>query len=245
MDDIKQALSTAYGVFLASPSSDVWEKPDLILKKRAMDRGLTASTHQRKAQRLKYSPDRTTLVEIPAKHTVTATATRRHSQAHTAVVAKAMEAGQVIAAAENQAAIKALWLRYCYDPYLDINRNVNQQIERLLMPLMFGVWCYWPRRKTPTQRQLQRAILFFGMVVQDAARCERGGSLSLKTSSTYKAEQMGYGESRAAFQKSDYTRQWAPLEKDIRALATMLDQAAMEPVYQLFIHSSRAMQSFH
>lgn len=235
MDDIKEALSTAYGVFLASPNSEVWEKPDLILKKQAMDRGLTGGNRQRKVQRLKYSQDRTTIIEIPVKHTVTATATRRQSQSQGAVVASAMEAGQVIAAAECQAPIRALWLRYCYDPYLDLNRDMNARIERLLMPLMFGVWCYWPRRKTPTRRQLERAVLFFGMVVQDAARCERGGSLSLKTSSTYKAEQMGYGENRAAFQKSDYSRQWAPMEKDIRAMATTLDQLAMEPVYALFL----------
>lgn len=235
MTAIKEALSTAYGVFLATADHNLGNRPAKTAKTAK-----TPSLNLLKMRRVQYDASKTTLTHTPEDHKVSATATRRQLISSTHKVATALDAGAVIAAAEDQAAIKALWLRYCYDPYLDIHPYAKTRIERQLLPLIFGVWCYWPRHKTPSIKQLPKAIRFFAMVVNDAVRCERTGSLSQKTPSSWKAEQLGYGSGREAYQKSDYSRQWRPIEQDILALCRYLDDQAMHPVCRLFGKRARA-----
>lgn len=221
IDSAREALTKAFSLYLMAPPDETFQKKDSLVKTLVL---------RRSPKRIRYDKDRELILSLPNLNTVTGTQTRVCRLNTSEAAAGALKAGKLIAAAENQPLIKALWLRYAYDPYLDVNGTMKDHTERQLFRLLFGLWCLYPRIKTPRMDAMPRALVLFQCVIEDAVNECRTGLTQLKSSNTFKAEQMGYGKGKAAYQCADYSRTWAPIERDLRTMLTRLDQAAMVPV---------------
>lgn len=158
--------------------------------------------------------------------------TRTWNGSSTDLISKAMQAGKLLAAAEHQPPVKRLWLDLAYNPMLDIYTKQKQATEAQLNRLCFGLYCFYPKPKTPHLYRKPAFEMLFRLCLQDAIFNARRDDHRMKTSSTFKAEQMGYGSGRQAYQKADYSRQWLPVEQSIKALLMELDQAALDGVMQ-------------
>lgn len=224
-DPARVALTEAFCLYLMAPPDETFQKKDSLVKTLVL---------RKTPRRIRYDKDRALILSLPNLNTVTGTQSRVSRINTTAKAASALWAGKLIAAAENQPLIKALWLRYAYDPYLDVNATIKDHTERQLFRLLFGLWCLYPRQKTPRMDLMPRALVLFRCVIEDAVNECRTGLPSLKSSNTWKAEQMGYGKGKAAYQHADYSRAWAPIERDLRNMLTQLDKAAMVPVIDAF-----------
>jgi len=224
-DPAREALSEAYGLYLTTPVDETFQKKDSLVSSTVL---------RKRPQRIRYDKDHALILSLPNLNTVTASQTRVSRINTASKCARGFWAGKLIAAAENQPPLLAAWLKYTYDPYCDINPQIKQQIERALFPALFGVWCYWPKRKTPSTQSLNRALILFVWVIRDAVAECRTGLNSLKTSSTFKAEKMGYGKGKAAYQKADYSRAWLPIEQDLKAMLSKIDRLAMDPVMDAY-----------
>ena len=220
-DAARAALTEAFALYLTAPPNETFQKKDNLVKSLVL---------RKQPQRIRYDKQRQLILSLPNLTRVTGTQTRVSRINTTARAASALWAGTLIAAAENQPLIKALWLRYAYDPILDINPMLKRQLERRLFRLLLGLWCLYPRRKTPKPALMEKALVLFKCVIQDAVIECRTGVNNRKSSNTYKSEKMGYGVGKAAYQHADYSRAWAPIEHDLRAMLTQLDKHAMGPV---------------
>ncbi len=234
IDPARSALSEAYALYLSAAPDETFRKKDSLVKSLVL---------RQRARRIRYDKDRALILSLPNLNVVTGSQTRVSRIDTTNRCAQGMWAGKVIAAAENQTPINALWLRYVYDPYLDVNPGAKAQVERKLYPLLFGLWCFWPRRKTPAPQFMAQAITLFECVIRDGVIECRTGLNNRKSSSTYKSEQMGFGVGKSAYQKADYSRAFAPMEQDIRALIKVLDRSAIAPVVELLNYSNHTIEA--
>ncbi len=184
---------------------------------------------------LGYAPVKKKPLSLPRRkghslNTLSAYQTRSSCINTTALCAKAMGAGHYLAAAENQAHIGRLWLRYVYDASLDIHPDMKARIKHQLMVAAYGAWCFMPKRKTPNIKKLPALGVLFMCVLDDAVATARNGKPIKTTTATQKCQQMGYGMGKDAYQKADYSRQYGPLERDILELFQWLDEVALKPV---------------
>lgn len=151
----------------------------------------------------------------------------------TALCAKGMGAGHYLAAAENQSHLARLWLRFVYDPSLDIYPEKKESIKRQLLVASYGVWCFTPKGHLPKPKNLAALGVLFVCVLDDAVATARNGLPVKTTTSTDKCQKMGYGVGKAAYQKADYSRQYRPFERDIMSLFQRLDDLAIQPVERM------------
>jgi hypothetical protein len=235
MDPVKVALTQAYSLNLTSPMDEVFRKKDPKL---------SHPVHRAAPRRVQYDADRNLILSLPNLNRLSAFQSRTSCINTTNKAARGMAAGRLLAAAANQPPIRAGWLEYAYNPYLDINSTQKQFVESQVLPLLYGLWCYWPRRKTPTPAQLEslggvlRMGVFFKCVLHDALIELRTGQTNRKTSSTLKCEKMGYGVGKSAYQAADYSRTWLPMEQDLKALFQRVDSEALDPVRDQYYDSA-------
>lgn len=214
MDPIKEALSFAYAHSMTNYNGNLWTTKE------------TRKKHNRSGAK-KHTR------ALYQAHVANQTRTTRINT--TALCANGMRAGRLIAAADDQPMIRRLWLEYVYNPVLDVYPIKKHNFELELVPLIFGLWCFYPNKtKVPHPALIDAAGVFLYLVFQDAVQYARSGTNSRKTSNTYKAEQMGYGRGRDAYQASDYSRTWRPIENDIRAMLNELDERALVGIRALY-----------
>jgi hypothetical protein len=231
MSGARSALQEAFAYYLKSPDTLQYQSPK---------RGHTVvRTKPRRIVRApKDAPNAGEIIATPAPQChANETFTGRTSTTHR--VASAMEAGELIDAAENQPLIKALWLRFAYDPYLDVNPQLKNQIRAELIPLVWGIWCFWPKSRKPDTSNMLRLVRLVDVVMVDTAQRFRApevlpkkrnadGTVSPVTRDDH-ARALGYSSADNA----NWQRSWAPHEGDLYNILDNVDREALIPVIEV------------
>lgn len=238
MKGARRALQEAYSVFLTTPENLDFAPPKpgytpLKSKPRRITRdgsGVITST-----------PD-------PQCHAVE-TFTGRTSTTHRCAVLT--WDAKIIAAAENQIPVNSLWLRFAYDPYLDTNSMVRNQIRASLLPIIFGIWCYAPRSRQVNIDNSVRLIRFVDwMILDTASRMRSGVAMNIRSTdasgaptvkradSNDMARALGYQSARHA----NWERSWAPHVRDVYGILNAIDREGLRPISEILYRREDAVR---
>ena len=229
MKGARRALQEAYSVFLTTPENLDFSPPKpgytpLKAKPRCTIRDKNGT--------ITSTPD-------PQCHAVE-TFTGRTSTTHRCAVLT--WDAKIIAAAENQIPVNYLWLRFAYDPYLDINSMVRNQIRASLLPIIFGIWCYVPRSRLVSVDNPARLIRFVDwMILDTASRMRSGTAMNIRSTdasgspmvkradSNDMARALGYQSARHA----NWERSWAPHVRDVYGILNSIDRESLRPISEI------------
>jgi hypothetical protein len=208
------ALQQAYSVFLGTPENLAMAKPERDYKPM-----------RAKARRVSRDESGTiTSTPNPICH-ATETLTGRTST--TQRVARLIDAGQIIAAAEGQPEIRANWLRFAYNPYLDINELERNRARADLIPLLWGLWAFSRKTRQPDLSNAVRLVRLLDLVMVECARQFRTDGPGMpQPRPTEWAQKIGFQSADAA----NWGRSWAPHVDDLYRVVDMLDRVALQPV---------------
>lgn len=216
MISARMALQQAYSVFLGTPENLAMARPKdnykpMPAKRRAVTRdgsGMISSTPN------------------PICH-ATETFTGRTST--TQRVAAAVDAGQLIAAAECQPEIRSLWLQFAYNPYLDTNTTERNRIRAWLIPQLFGLWAFANKSRRPDLSNPVRLVRLLDLVMLECARQFRTDGPGMPAQRpTEWAQKLGFESADSA----NWRRSWAPHVDDLYAVIDRLDRVALRPVVE-------------
>lgn len=240
MISARMRLQQAYSVFLGTPENLAMARPKdnykpMPAKRRAVIRDGSGTI---------------TSTPSPICH-ATETFTGRTST--TQRVAAAIDAGQLIAAAECQPAIRSLWLQFAYNPALDLNDLQRNSIRAQLRREMIVLWCLSPKRKRPSMQMSDygellnsvRYLRLLDAIVVDCAvqyRTKGPGRHDLAATKTGDRDEqetklypskwarcIGFETTQAA----NWNRDWRPHAEDMIDLVDMVDRIALGPVVEV------------
>ena len=220
----RRALQEAYSVFLTTPENLDFSPPKpgytpLKAKPRRIVRN-------RETGQITSTPD----PKCHASETFTGRTSTNHRCAVLAWNAP------IIAAAEKQSPVKMLWLRFAYDPYLDINSTAKNKIRAALITEIFSLWSFWPKRRQPDIGNPVRLVRLVDLVLCDTAiriRTERESHIN--------ANEMAR---KLGFQSADHAnwwRSWAHHVNDIYSVIDAVDREALQPIAAI-LHSREERQ---
>lgn len=215
MRSARIALQEAYSPFLMTPENINMTRPKEGYKPL-----------KAKARRVTRNRDGAiTATPDPICH-ASETFTGRTSTTHRCAVL--IEGGKIISAAENQPPVRSLWLQFAYNPYLDTNQTERNRIRADLLPLIWGLWCFWPKRRRPDIDNPVRLVRLLDLCMLDCARRFRTDKDPGEEQQNW-WQKLGYSSSAQA----QWTRSWEPHTKDLYDLIDMLDRVSLEPVTRL------------
>lgn len=214
MISARMALQQAYSVFLGTPENLAMAKPDRD-----------------------YTPMRATVRRVSRDEFGTITSTPNpicHASetftgrtSTTQRVAAAIDAGQIIAAAECQPEIRSSWLQFAYNPYLDTNTLERNRIRAQMIPLVFGLWAFSRKTRRPDLGNMVRLVRLTDLVMIECARQFRteGPGMPPVQPKAW-AQKLGFESADAA----NWRRSWAPHVDDLYRVIDTLDRVALQPV---------------
>lgn len=247
MKSARMALQQAYSVFLGTPGMETTRKTDY-------------KPLRQNARRVVRDEDGN-IVRTPGPicH-ATETFTGRTST--TQRVAAAIDAGQLIAAAESQPPIRSLWLQFAYNPALDLNELNRNRIRSQLLREMIILWTLAPKQKPPSMRYSEhgellnsvRYLRLLDSIMVDCAvqyrthgpgshdlAADAGDDGQLRHYPSRWARALGYETPQAA----NWNRDWRPHAEDMAGLVDRVDRVALGPIVRELERRQEAMQDAH
>lgn len=224
MISARMALQQAYSVFLGTPENLAMAKPERDYKPmRAVVR--------------RVNRDKSGTITSTPNPICRATETFTGRTSTTQRVAAAIDAGQIIAAAECQPAIRSQWLQFAYNPYLDTNSTERNRLRAQLIPLVFGLWAFSRKSRRPDLDNMVRLVRLLDLVMIECARQFRtdGPGMPPVQPKAW-AQRLGFESADAA----NWGRSWAPHVDDLYRVIDNLDRIALRPVISELLRRQEA-----
>lgn len=227
MKSARLALQEAYSTFLTTPENLDFAKPDR--EYQMMSRVKNGVIYGRRG-----TDDEGLVIDTPRPQCHgSETFTGRTSTTHRCAVL-AWNA-PILAAAENQILVNSTWLRFAYDPYLDTNTMVRNGFRARLIELIFGIWCFSPRRRQVPMDMPARLIRLVDWMIMDTAarfRSQQPMNVRRQDGSVGPADPddfsraLGFESARHAH----WARSWQPHANDLYGILNAIDREALRPV---------------
>lgn len=227
MISARMALQQAYSVFLGTPENLAMAKPERDYKPM-------------RAQVRRVSRDESGTITSTPNPICHATETFTGRTSTTQRVAAAMDAGQIIAAAECQPEIRSCWLQFAYNPYLDTNTLERNRVRARMIPQVFGLWALSTKSRKPDLSNPVRLVRLVDLIMCECARQFRTDGPGMPQPRPKEwAQKLGFESADAA----NWGRSWAPHVDDLYRVIDTLDRVALGPVISELLRRQEAMDA--